>query len=276
MKIRAAAGPDKTGQTENTFIAVDDLENQMGVCHIEPKLLPELLPGRPCQICISAEGDPSAMLHLLGSALTRAMILARESGENARIYAQCAPDDPDRMELYRTIGFINDDALVRMSRRVISGPNVVRLPEDCVFVMDDLTDLQERTFFLTRQTQLFQRENAVAWLEQITEKPLMKRLLLTSREGLVGELVCWAEKDEGVIGLVYTAPAWRRKGMATYLLEAARQYFYRMRLPESHIDVRLCMIPAMNLAATAGYRQSRTLIQLPGMNLESAVQRGQY
>lgn len=204
------------------------------------------------------------------------MVLARESGKNARIYAQCAPDDLDKMELYRTIGFIDDDALVRMSRRVISGPNVVRLPEDCVFVMDDLTDPQERAFFLNRQTQLFQRENAVAWLEETTEKPLMKRLLLTSRDGLVGELVCWAEKGEGVIGLVYTAPAWRRKGMATYLMEAARQYFYRLRLLESHIDVRLRMIPAMNLAATAGYRQSKTLIRLPGMNLESAVQRGRY
>lgn len=276
MKIRAAVRPEGSGQAENTFIAVDDLENRLGSCRVEPGMCEELMPDRPCQIRISAEGDESAMMALWGSALTRAMVLAKESGENARIYSPCDPKDTEKLELLRTVGLIDDDAVIRMSRRVVAGPNVVRLPEGCAFVTDDLSDPQERTFFLNRQAQLFRREDAADWLDAVQKKPMMKRLLLISREGLVGELVCWAEQGEGVIGVVYTAPAWRRKGVATYLMEAARQYFSQMRVPECHVDVRLQMAQVVRLAATAGYRQSDILLRLPGMNMDGSVRGGRY
>ena len=85
MKIRAAARPEGSGLAENTFIAVDDLENRLGSCEVSPMVISELMPNRPCEIRIAAEGDLSARHQLLGTALTRAMMLARESGMNARI-----------------------------------------------------------------------------------------------------------------------------------------------------------------------------------------------
>ena len=276
MKIRSIARPGETGAAGNMFIAVDDLENKLGSCRAEPFDRGETMPERPCEIRISAGGDGSAMMGLLGTALARAMALARESGVNARVYAECAPGDELKMELYKAVGLFDDDALVRMSRCVVGGPNVVRMPEGCVLIADDLTDPQERAFFLSRQKQLFGRKDAEQWLEEIGRKPMMKRLLLTSREGLAGELVCWAEKSEGFISLVYTAPAWRRKGVGTYLMEAARQYFYQCRLPESHVDLRLKQTAAMRMAATAGYRQSEVLLRLPGVNLDAPGKPGRY
>ncbi len=269
MKIRSAVRPGETGSEGNTFIAVDDLENKLGSCRVEPFDRAESLPERPFEVKITAGGDSSAMMQLLGTAFARAIVLARDSGSNARVYAECRPQDEARMELYRTIGLIDDDALIRMSRCVVPGPNTVRLPEGCAFVTDDLSDAQERAYFIGRQKQLFGREDAVQWLEMIGRKPLMRRLLLTSREGLVGELVLWAEQGEGYIGLVYTAPAWRRKGIATYLMEAARQYFYQCRLSESHLDVRLRQTAVMKMAATAGYRQSEILMRLPGVDIDA-------
>ena len=76
--------------------------------------------------------------------------------------------------------------------------------------------------------------------------------------------------------MVYTAPAWRRKGVALYLMEAARQYFYQMRMRESHIDLRIMQKPVMLLAASAGYRRSDTLMRLPGMNLDAPKKRRLY
>ncbi len=286
MKIRNASGA--AGQAGDAFIAVDDLENRLGSGRVEMSVYKELMPQRPCDIRLVTEGDESARMQLLGTALTRGLMLAKESGLNARIYAECAPGDQALMEAYRSIGLIDDDALVRMSRRVVAGPNVVRLPEGFVLVEDDLTDAQERAFFLDRQRTLFGRENAEAWLEEAGKKPLFRRLLLVSREGLAGELLCWKEPadkmaseaakayrrvgaaqpaDEGVIALVYTAPHCRRKGVATRLMEAARQYFFKNRLEKSHVDVRLSMQHMMRLAGTAGYRQERVLMRLPGMNL---------
>jgi len=270
MKIRSVS---KQGAADNTFVAVDELENKLGSCRIERFDLGEVMPERPCEIRISAGGEGSAVDQLLGMALTKAMVMAKECGVNARIYAECAPGDSRKLEMYSSLGLMDDDALVRMSRCVVSGGSVVRLPEGCVLVADDLSDPQERAFFIERQKKLFRRENAEEWLDQIAGKRLMKRLLLTSREGLAGELLCWVEKNDGVVGMVYAAPAWRRKGVATYLMEAARQYFYQYRLAESHLDVRLKQKAMIRVAATAGYRQSEVLMRLPGMNMDAPRKR---
>lgn len=274
MKIRASAAGTDARAAGNTFIAVDDLENRLGSCEVRQTSAGETMPNRPCEIRIQAEGDLSARHQLLGTALTRAMVLAKESGVNARIYAECAPGDEEEMELYRSIGLIDDDALVRMRRRAVAGPSVVRLPEGCALVHDRLEDAQERAYFIERQKQLFRRGNAGQWLDEITRKPLFQRLLLVSREGLCGEMLCWAEdRDTGVIGMVYTAPAWRRKGVAGYLMEAARQYFYQQRIPEITADVRLRMTPVMRLVSAAGYRQTGVLMRYPGMDMDAPAPR---
>ena len=276
MKIRSAARPGETGAAENQFIAVDELENKLGSCRVEPFDRSGLMPDRPLELRIRADGEGSAVHQLLGTALTRAMMLAKESGVNARIYAECAPEDHEKLELYSAIGLMDDDALVRMSRTVVPGPSVMRMPEGCLFITDDLSDATERRFFLERQEKLFMREDAAAWLQEIEKKPMMKRMLLTTRDGLAGELLCWSERGDGVIGVVYTAPAWRRKGVALYLMEAARQYFYQMRMRESHIDLRLMQKPVIRLAASAGYRRSGTLMRLPGMNMDAPKKRRPY
>lgn len=275
MKIRSVAGSGETGAAENTFIAVDELENRLGQCRIESFRRGEAMPERPYEIRIEVDGEDGAISALLGTALTRAMISAQESGLNTRVYAECEPDNKRMMELYASVGLIDDDALIRMSRHVVEGGSVAPLPEGCVPVSDDLSDPQERAFFLDRQKRLFGRTDAEAWLDGLVRsRSMLKRLLLVTRDGLAGEALCWAEGGEGVVGMLYVAPAWRRKGVGFYLMEAARQYFYRCRLPESHVDVRLKQTAMVRVAATAGYRQSKTLTRLPGMNLDAPKRRG--
>ena len=277
MKIRSAAKPGVTGAARNNrFIAVDELENRLGSCTVEPFDRGVTMPGRKYELRISAAGEGTAVRQLLGTALTRALVLAKEKGVNARIYAECAPDDEYRMELFTGVGLIDDDALIRMSRPVVQGPGIVRLPEGCVYIEDDLSDPKERKFFLERQAKLFGREEPEKWLQQIETYRMMKRMLLTTRDGLAGELLCWAEKGDGVIGVVYTAPAWRRKGVGLYLMEAARQYFYQMRLKESHVELRIRQKALMRMAASAGYRQSEVLMRLPGMNVDAPKKQKLY
>ena len=269
MIIRNAVESGKT--LENTFIAVDSLENYLGKSSVEPLLNDQLMPERPLELKIAAEGSADAQLKLLAAAMARAMVIARENGSvSARIYAECAAENHALMDNLASLGFLDDDALVRMRRRIVSGPNVTHLPDGCVFIQDSLADPTERRFFLERAALLFKYPDPGQWLESAAAKPCFRRLLLTSRDGLAGELVCWAERENGVIGQVYTAPDWRRRGVATYLMDAARQYFYQCRVPEAVVDVRWRMIPAARLAATAGYRRSETLMRLPGLNLDAA------
>lgn len=288
MIIRNAHKSGK--QLENVFEAVDSLDNSFGWCRVDPLMNGDLMPERPLEIKISAGGEDEAQLQLLAAAMARAMVIAREhQNVKARVFAEVSPDDDALMERLASLGFIDDDAIVRMRRRVVSGPATARLPEGCVLIADRLDDAAERRFFLERAEQLFRVENAEAWLQSISAKPGFRRLLLTARNGLAGELICWAEPESrtGVIGQVYTAPDWRRKGVASHLMGAARQYFdaYRVsdeylpklrfakdrplddRLTESMLDVRLRMTAAARLAAASGYRRDETLIRLPGIDL---------
>gem|GEM_PF-1511775 len=275
---------------ENAFEAVDALENIQGWCRVEPSMNEQTMPERPLQIKISAGGQDDAQLKLLAAAMARAMVIAHDApGVKARVYAECPPGDDLLMKRLRSLGFIDDDAVARMRRRVVGGPNTVRPPEGCVLVSDRLDDPTERRFFLEREEQLFHRPDAQAWLDRVTAKPAFRRLLLTSRSGLTGELICWMEPKArvGVIGQVYTAPDWRRRGVALHLMEAARQYFDQCRLPEAYlprvrfakdrplddtllesvVEVRWRMTAAVRLAASAGYRREETLMRLPGIDL---------
>ena len=74
----------------------------------------------------------------------------------------------------------------------------------------------------------------------------------------------------GVIGMVYTAPAWRRMGVASYLMESARHYFWQHRVMECRIEVRSRMTPMLRLAASIGYSREKILKRLPGTNIDAA------
>lgn len=275
---------------ENVFEAVDVLGNPCGWCRVDPLMNGELMPDRPLEIRISASGQEDAQSQLLAAGLTRALVVARaHRGVKARVYAECAPDDDELMDRLAALGFVDDDAVVRMRRRVVAGPAISPLPEGCVLIDDRLDDPVERRFFLERAERLFRVENAAEWLESLAARPGFRRLLFTTRSGLAGELICWMEPETrtGVIGQVYTAPDWRRKGVATRLMEAARQYFDTCRLPEEYlprvrfakdrplddklllsaVDVRLRMVAAYHLAAATGYRRDETLLRLPGIDL---------
>ena len=68
------------------------------------------------------------------------------------------------------------------------------------------------------------------------------RTVMVSPDGLAGEMLAWLEEGEGVIGYLYTAPTFRRQGVARYLLDLARSYFLDAGLQDSRMDVwqRLC------------------------------------
>lgn len=255
----------------NEFVAVDSLENFLGRCRVLPQVNELVMPERPLEIRITADGRKDVQLQLLAAAMARAMEIAKteNQGMNARIYAECRPNNDRLLEQLRLLGFAEDDMRLRMRRRIIGGPSTVRLPEGCAYVTDDLKDPAERRYFLERASQLFKMDHPESWLDDVSAKPNFKRLLLTARSGLAGELLCWSEAEYGVIGHVYTTPAWQRKGVASYLMEMARQYFYQFHLEEASIELRQRMTAAVRLASAVGYRRAETVMLLPGIDLDA-------
>ena len=267
MIIRTGEQSVDGQERENSFVAVDPLETQLGTLSVTPRMNEELMPERPCEYLLNVHGMRSAAPALLGAGLSRAMLLAREAGKPARVYAECGPGEGEKLQMLTDLGFRSDDAVVRMRRRVEDGPNIAHIPDNMVLVEDRLEDDAERRFFLEREEKLFLRDKAEDWLMRLERLNGFARLLLAARNGLAGELLLYETGHTGVIVQVYTAPAWRRRGVALHLMESARQRFARDGMQEALVDVRQRMGRAMALCAAAGYRQGELVRRLPGIDL---------
>ena len=156
-------------------------------------------------------------------ALARSM--AAQEGLPARIYAACPPEDEWLLAALEQYGFQDNDGLVRMELDFERLPET-RMPAGCVLVEDELTDAEERQFFLERYNQLFQSARDDDWLAEYTAADGFRRILCVAPTGLAGELTCWRE-DGGVgrIGYLHTARRWRNMGVARHLLRLAGEYF---------------------------------------------------
>ena len=161
MKIRTSNKPVDEQALENSFVAVDDLETPMGTLSVAPLRNDELMPERPFEVKLTVHGKAAAADALLGAGLSRGMYLAQQEGVPARIYAQCLPSETQKLELLLSLGFENDDALVRMRRKVVGGLSIARLGEGMAFVEDRLDDETERAFFLEREEKLFRKEKQI-------------------------------------------------------------------------------------------------------------------
>ncbi|MEF9973185.1 MAG: hypothetical protein RSJ41_08000 [Clostridia bacterium] len=268
MIIRHAAESAAGLDTQNTFVAFDDLEDALGEATVLDSMADMLCPARPHHLLIRAKCLGEARDALLGAATARALMLARmEPDAPARIYTECPPDDEEQMHALETLGYRDDDGLIRMRRTLARGPIVRTLPAGCTIVRDYLLDEDESKFFLERYNATFARTRDMAWLKGLKNLPDFARMLVVSPSGLAGELLVWSDGSSGVIGIVETTPAWQMRGVASYLMELGRLYFLERRLREAYFDVWTRLTGAVRLAATSGFRPDQMLMRYPGIDV---------
>ena len=268
MIIRHASEPVKGLALEDTFVAYDDLEDELGEATVQAAMADMLCPARPHMLMVRAKCVPEARDALLGAATARALMLARMVPDAAaRIYTECAPEDQELMEALTALGYRDDDGLVRMRRLLQRGPIVKPLPAGCTIVRDYLIDEDESRFFLERYNAMFGRSRDMAWLKALKNLPDFARLLVVAPTGLAGEMITWSDQGLGVVGIIQTTPAWQRKGVGSYLMELGRIYWLERGLREAYFDVWARLTGAVRLAATSGFRPDEMLMRYPGIDV---------
>lgn len=255
---------DSNISSENTYVARDEEQNLLGLCTVAPRYM-TLFPDCPRQYAIRAEGDGRALNVLYGAAVARARALATEKAAPARIYAEVEVDDEDSLEVLHALGFTDGDGVVRAYRPIHRGINICQLPSGCSVVRDFLADPMERRFFLERYNQYYGLKNDEEWLNGITDQENFARMIMVSQDGLCGELLVWTQGDEGVIGIIQTARKWRRRGVASYLIEDARQYFASLGFGSVHFDIWLAAPGCRQLARRCGFGDNVPLLFYPEM-----------
>ena len=81
-------------------------------------------------------------------------------------------------------------------------------------------------------------------------------LVCTEDEGLVTGLVCFSVSDEIGLGMVYTDPAYRQRGLASTLLEYVIQTAHDLGIPRIELTVVSLNAPAIKLYQKYGFLTS--------------------
>ena len=77
MIIRHASEPIGGLALEDTFVAYDDLEDELGQATVQQTMADMICPARPHMLLVRAKCAPEARDALLGAATARALMLAR-------------------------------------------------------------------------------------------------------------------------------------------------------------------------------------------------------
>lgn len=265
MKIVHAKEEATGAAIENAFVAMEGYNTVLGECRVMEHSCPALLPERPHIVDIVASGTPEALDALYGAGTALAQLLARRSGKNSEIRIECEEEQRERLHF---LGYRECDALVRMRRNHQHSPVIARLPAHCTIVFDQLADAYEARYFIERYDALFARGDGAAQLKAMQAKEGFSRTVMVAPSGLAGEILVWAEDGEGVIGHLYTAPPFRRQGVARYLLDLARRYFLDAGLQTSRMDVWQRLLPACRAASAAGFRPVQNLKEYAAIDID--------
>ena len=268
MILRNPRGPMFGEPPENGFEAIDEKSGErLGCCVVHPEPNPALFPARPNNYRLEFEGEFSAFGRTLGAALALARAMAAQQKEPSRIYAACPPEDDLLLAAFEQYGFLDNDGLVRMELDFARMPET-RMPAGCVLVEDELTDADERAFFLERYNQLFQTARDEEWLDGYTAADAFRRILCVAPTGLAGEVTCWRE-DGGVgrVGYVHTSRRWRNMGVARHLLRLAGEYFEDAGVSVVIADARARIPMLLRTLESAGFCQTSVRMRFPGVDI---------
>lgn len=253
---------------ENGFEAIDERSGErVGCCVVHPEPNAALFPARPNNYRLEFAGEFAAFGRTVGAAMACARAMAARQKAPARIYAACPPEDEWLLAALEQYGFQDNDGLVRMELDYERLPET-HMPAGCVLVEDELTDAEERRFFLERYNQLFQSARDEEWLDEYTAAEGFRRILCVSPTGLAGELTCWRE-DGGVgrIGYLHTARRWRNMGVARHLLRLAGEYFEDAGVEVVVADARARIPLLLRTLESAGFCQTSLLMRYPGVDV---------
>ena len=271
MIIRHAINPSSGAEYENKFVAVDEKERELGTCLVESRFCERLFPNRPHQIVIDIDGQKAACAALLGAATAQAMLTAMRENLPARIYAPCEPDDTERIVQLNEFGYEDNDGVVRMARFIEKMPENPAIPQDVIALHDQLEDAAEAKYFLKRYNRLYDVDEPMELVEELTAQPGFRRYLLIHEDGLLGEVLVSLNGEVGTVLFIQVNANYCRRGLGTYLMELAIYMLAKRGAKRIEMDVRVRVPGIMRFLKKLGFEQYDLIQRYLGMDWEPGM-----
>lgn len=271
MIIRHAINPSSGAEYDNKFVAVDEQERELGTCLVESRFCERMFPMRPHQIVIDIEGDKAARAALLGAATAQAMLTAMRENLPARIYAPCEPDDTERIVQLNEFGYEDNDGVVRMARFIKQMPQNPEIPQDVIALHDTLEDAAEARYFLKRYNRLYDADEPMELVEELTARPGFRRYLLIHEDGLLGEVLVSLSGDVGTILFIQVNANYCRRGLGTYLMQLAIYMLAKRGATRIEMDVRVRVPGIMRFLKKLDFEQYKLVQRYLGMDWDPGM-----
>ena len=255
---------------ENSFTVIDDAGVEIGQGGLSYRVLKKMYPDRPLDIEMNMSAHPMASDTLFGALSARAeRIIAEHRGQPARLYTRCDIDDVQRREYFMRMGFDDYDGdelfVLRIQDR--SGRRRHYGPVGAKSIDVDLRTRTRREEFLIGLKDYGCTEHASEWLEERMRSPVVLARQMYYGSDLLGSILVTGTEAEGVLDMVCTAEKWRGRGVASALVEEARDMLLAHQVPYLRANATRRNAGAMRLLRKCGFDWIRTDCYLLGRDL---------
>lgn len=252
--------------TEDTFLAMDDLGVRTGIGYIMYQLQPGVYPDCPVNMYFSLESDLSSRYMLLGALIARARVLQEVNPQfKARLYTSLSPDDVSLKEFYLANGFNCDgsDDLVQLAMPYGDG----RIPMSCTVAPTPLHTPEEQSALIYRL-----QTNEVAFIDQnylnsLMRMPHFMTLGLYRNAMLIGEVIMAGQGSDCELVAIYIEPGSRQQGMAKALLHRMMAIMGAEGVTRVITRIMSRSIPQQRLMANFGATLLGVNMIFPGIEL---------
>lgn len=254
-----------TGSREEIyqFIARSPDGGAAGESRMILRIASDLFPQRPLLIEIEMEGDEEAWDALYGAAHARALVMRRRYSDlPARLYTAFAPEETRKQAFFRSHHLNPQEGEQRFVRELPKGPQLTWLPSGLTWVNDVLAKPGQAQAYLARLNDVLLPKRGMEWLAGMYTQDMFCHTQVVNAQGPVAEMLCYCDTHEGkpagAVGPVFVHPDYRLQGIARFLLEQARVYFYDRGITVSVFDIWTRLPGAREIAQSAGYTQGKS------------------
>ena len=254
---------------ENIFQVFDENYTLCGSAAVIEYIQQTLLPDYPLNYYLSiSAANQRAFDMLAGAALARVKVLrARHPDLTARLYAPCMPQDTALLQALSEHGFLNDDSVIRTRRISMNDDRFGNTPMGLALAPVVIEDQEDCQALLKRLNEHSVTAFDLKWYNRVSASRLFMVYGMWRDDELIAETVTSSDSYCGKIEMIYVLPEYRRRHIASSLIDAMAKYFLHNGMNTLTADIWRRNPTAVRFFTASGFEYQRDALLYPGMEV---------
>lgn len=255
----------KNGKTEKEFEAYDAENNFLGKGGAYPSLASDLYDNQRLNIFINIDVADSANKkeikdRIFAKLIEKAYSIKEENKDlETRVYHCCFSNNKESIDYYTSKdGFIHDEGM-HIIRNTMTNNNYNIKPIDNIqFSKWSLDTEEEISKLINVHKTVFNSGYSIDEILNLQKKNGWKNIVATYNGEIVGNIMLYVTEEDsnkriGWVEDLFVCKSWRKKGIGNVLIYKALEYFKKIQVDESRLEVWSANKRALSLYNQLGY-----------------------